>query len=276
MTRTVRILVASPGDVSDERDAVSDTVNSINATLLTIMPDLGVTLEVVRWESHAVPSMGRAQAVINEQLGPIDIFVGLMATRFGTPTGVAGSGTEEEFRLAYDSWTRSGTPQIMFYFCSKPAAPPSSLEELDQLRQVLEFKAELEQKGLVWRYSSLAEFKDQLRRHLNATIARVTQGESATPSLTRPHSLSPAGTSSDDLRGISSGVRIIITDIGQGDAHYSRRENLLGSEAITQDLGRLLDGWWHEDVQSLSQPDFAGDGTITFLAMKFDVAPTSS
>jgi hypothetical protein len=29
-----------------------------------------------------------------------DIFIGIISLRFGTPTGVAGSGTEEEYRMA--------------------------------------------------------------------------------------------------------------------------------------------------------------------------------
>jgi hypothetical protein len=61
--------------------------------------DLGIRLELVRWETHAYPSFGDdPQAVINEQIpDDFDLFLGLMWYRFGTPTGRAGSGTLEEF-----------------------------------------------------------------------------------------------------------------------------------------------------------------------------------
>ena len=60
------------------------------------------SLEAVRWESHCNPGVGsNVQSVINEQIGPTDIYVGIMWKRFGTPTGRAGSGTEEEFKAAY-------------------------------------------------------------------------------------------------------------------------------------------------------------------------------
>ena len=47
-----------------------------------------------------IPTLGLgidAQDVINRQLGEYDIFLGIMNTRFGSPTHRADSGTEEEF-----------------------------------------------------------------------------------------------------------------------------------------------------------------------------------
>jgi hypothetical protein len=41
--------------------------------------------------------MGRPEQLILDQIGQYDLFVGIMWRRFGTPTGVAGSGTEQEF-----------------------------------------------------------------------------------------------------------------------------------------------------------------------------------
>src|SRR5450759_4663688 len=91
----IRIFVASPGDVGKEREGLKDVVQELNTT---IAPYKGLALELVKWETHATPNMGRAQGVINSQLGEYDIFVGLMWKRFGTPTGKAEYGTEEEFR----------------------------------------------------------------------------------------------------------------------------------------------------------------------------------
>ena len=66
--------------------------------------DSDIRFELVMWETDTFPSIGKdAQSIINEQIGDdYDIFVGLMWTRFGTPTPRAGSGTEEEFNLALE------------------------------------------------------------------------------------------------------------------------------------------------------------------------------
>src|SRR5687767_2232153 len=91
----LRIFVASPGDVSQERDIVSVVVQELRRTIGDIR---GVELETVRWETHAWPDIGEdAQDVINSQIGEYDVLVGVMWKRFGTPTKRAKSGTGEEF-----------------------------------------------------------------------------------------------------------------------------------------------------------------------------------
>jgi hypothetical protein len=117
MIKQYRLFVASPSDVRTERDALSRVVTEINQTHGS---PLGYSVQILRWETHATPSGGRPQGVINEQIGKYDLFVGIMWRRFGTPTGVAGSGTEEEYRRAYSSWERNNSMPLMFYFCQSP------------------------------------------------------------------------------------------------------------------------------------------------------------
>jgi hypothetical protein len=81
----VRIFLASPADVAEERKAAQEVVSELN---LTLAPHLGVYLELITWETHSAPSFGAdAQAVIEEQIGrDYDIFVGVFFKRFGSPT----------------------------------------------------------------------------------------------------------------------------------------------------------------------------------------------
>jgi len=170
--KKIRLFVASPGDVSAERDSLSKVISEINST---IAPDKGFLLEIVRWETHCQPAMGRPQGVINAQIGQYDIFIGIMWKRFGTPTGAADSGTEEEFRLAYSSWSSQDSPWIMFYFCQYPFMPRRQ-EEIDQLSKVLKFREELQGKGLIWEYPSPTEFSDIIRPHLVRILLDMAQG----------------------------------------------------------------------------------------------------
>ncbi len=165
--KPIRLFLSSPNDVENERQKVRPIVDQINRMLGDIYQ---VRLDVIEWKTHVTPDMGRAQDVINRQIRDYDIFVGVMWKRFGTPTGKADSGTEEEFNIAYENWQQFGRPRIMFYFSQAPATP-QNLEEIEQWGRVLKFKSKLQQQGLVWEYRSPEEFGDLLREHL----ARVLQ-----------------------------------------------------------------------------------------------------
>ena len=165
----LRVFVASPGDVSAEREHVKTVGDELNRG---IAARAGFVLEVVRWETHARPDMGRAQQLILDQIGQCDLFIGIMWRRFGTPTGVAGSGTEEEFDHALRSWRRSGQPRMLCYFSRAPGQPPETVGEAEQLLKVTQFRSQVDGLGLAWRYTSDAEFKDLLREHLQEVLLR--------------------------------------------------------------------------------------------------------
>ena len=124
--KRIRVFVASPGDVIEEREVVSVVVDELRRILGEIRQ---VELETVRWETHAWPDVGAdAQDVINREISQFDIFVGIMWRRFGTPTKRAESGTSEEFERAYTYFKEYGRPRIMFYFRRAAFYPDSDAE----------------------------------------------------------------------------------------------------------------------------------------------------
>src|ERR1035437_8012018 len=119
--RKIRVFVASPGDVAEERGRLTNVVGRLNEQLAE---HLGVRLELKEWRQVA-PGMGRPEDVILDQL-PVetwDVFIGLLWLRFGMPPrrNRAGedhdSGTEEEFRLAYCAQKESARPRSLSYRC---------------------------------------------------------------------------------------------------------------------------------------------------------------
>jgi hypothetical protein len=60
----------------------------------------------------------------------------------------------------------------MFYFSQKPFMPRSK-EELDQMRKVLEFRAELQGKMLTWDYAGPEVFEAEVRKHLCKRMTRL-------------------------------------------------------------------------------------------------------
>ncbi|MCH7962539.1 MAG: nucleotide-binding protein [Bacteroidetes bacterium] len=182
--KKIKIFVASPGDVSSERDDLKKVVDEVNTTIASYK---NCILELVRWETHCSPRMGRPQGVINDQIGKYDIFVGIMWKRFGSPTGVAESGTEEEFRIAYRCWEENQDLPILFYFSQEPYNLISS-EDVNQCGKVIDFRSELQSKGLVWEYRDAADFKDVVRPHLARTILELPEEGKADPFVAESNS----------------------------------------------------------------------------------------
>ena len=111
----IKCFIASPGDTAEERQACENVFEEINHGLGR---SLGFRIVPLRWEKDVYPSVGEyGQQVINQQLeDDYDLFIGIMKNRFGTPTPQAGSGTEEEFNIAYERFQNGEVGNIFFYF----------------------------------------------------------------------------------------------------------------------------------------------------------------
>lgn len=160
----IPVMIASPGDVSEERDVIRGVIhdwNDVNAEHTHTM------LSAVGWETHSSPEMGaRAQEIINTRvLKNCDLLIGVFWTRLGTPTGESLSGSVEEI----EEHIQAGKP-AMIYFSSKPVAPASI--DLVQYEKVKEFQEKLKALGLIETYNDIQEFKDKLSRHLQLTLVR--------------------------------------------------------------------------------------------------------
>lgn len=165
----LKCFIASPSDVSAERAACDEVVNSIN---IALGDALGVQLDTVRWEKDSHAAVGAdGQDVINNQLHPedADFFVGIFWGRFGAPTPRAESGSVEEFERAYARWQTEKSNKIMFFFKNKPV----STDKIDgvQIDKVNAFKSKVSSCGCLYKeFSELDEFKTKLREALEREI----------------------------------------------------------------------------------------------------------
>ncbi|HEY4046831.1 MAG TPA: hypothetical protein VGM27_08195 [Acidobacteriaceae bacterium] len=157
-----RMLVASPGDCSEERKLIPRVLDDWNAANST---QLNVVLQPVLWEAHAHPELGdRPQAILNRQLvSRCDFVVGVFWTRLGTPTGVAESGTAEEL----EQFRSAGKP-VLVYFSELPIPP--SLLDIDQYRRLLNYQKQVEATGLAFRYAGLHDFERLFAKHLAQVV----------------------------------------------------------------------------------------------------------
>jgi hypothetical protein len=151
-------MIATPSDVSNERQVVRDAVHYWNAILAD---DRRVVLLPVAWETHAHPMMGeRPQALINQQvLMDCDLLIAVFWTRLGSPTGEAPSGTVEEI----EEHLKAGKP-AMIYFSDAPVRLDSVDEA--QYRALRDFRADCARRGLIGTFESLSELEVKVRRDL--------------------------------------------------------------------------------------------------------------
>lgn len=174
------VFLASPSDLSEERVAVKHVVDDLNMLLRQAM---NVHLDLLTWETDAYPSAGiDAQDVINQQIGDeYDIFIGMMWQRFGTPTGRAGSGTEEEFERAYKRFLDdNGQTKIMIYFSAKPIKPDEI--DIEQLGKVRDFKSRAQSLGILhWSFNDVESFQKVLKVHLMKQISDIIDASKYNP-----------------------------------------------------------------------------------------------
>jgi hypothetical protein len=195
MRQLLRLFVATPSDLNQERAMVDLVAQRVTRELGR---ELGFVLEVVRWETHVPPSLGRPQQVVLDAVdfSEIDIFVGALWLRFGTETGASdpasgqpfGSGTEEEFFEAHESWAASGRPRVLFY---RRTTSPPTMDRFDTgaFGQVSAFFTKFEaagaNPGLFRAYRDPHEFEVVLQQDLSRIVRDLMGTGSRSESLLR-------------------------------------------------------------------------------------------
>ena len=226
----LKVFVASPGDVSEERRVVREVIDDLNRSVAS---EKGVTLQVVGWETDARPGFGGdPQSLVNAQIANMsqyDLFIGVLWDRFGTPTPRAESGTEEEFDRAVEEHRRVRRPEIMFYFCQRPTAFRSP-EQAAQKAQVLQFRSKLQKQALTWDFETVEDFRRLLTKHLTLWLKDLGNETPQPPperKLKRPEATtgpakraSTTTTSSTKVRKISDSGAWVLLD----NAYYQSQE----------------------------------------------------
>lgn len=169
-SETYSVLIASPSDLTEERQAATEAINDWNVQHAAAE---SVTLLPIKWETHATPQSGvRPQEAINRQLVQnCDILVGMFWTRIGTNTGVSESGTVEEI----DQFVEAGKPALL-YFSSRPLDPNKI--DMKQHRKLKNFKDATYTKALTGNFSGLEGLQNTLVRDL---LRQVRELKAAKP-----------------------------------------------------------------------------------------------
>ena len=213
------VMIASPGDVLEHRQAIRDVVqewNYINSL------HTNVVLIPIGWETHSSAELGTpAQELINERLlEDCDLLVAVFWTRLGTPTGKSLSGSVEEIQRHLDA----GKP-AMVYFSTAPVAPETlDVEQFELLKQ---FKEWCNEKGLTRTFANDVEFRQMFARELQIALRSNPYLSSIIESAATdvPDAGKPRETAGNDR---------------QDDLHLSEEAQQLLLEAVADRHGAIL------------------------------------
>lgn len=158
----VKLALCGPSDVSVEVQIAKDIIDDWNRLH---GEERGFWVRHQNWLTDAAPDMSdRAQGIINRQIiDEAQIIVAIFWSRFGSPTGRAQSGTEEEIRRGI-----AANKRVMVYFSELEPYPAAATTE--QIEAVHVFRRELDSAGLSWRIKTREGFKRDFSNHLHKAL----------------------------------------------------------------------------------------------------------
>lgn len=263
--KLVKVFLASPGDLSDERKVAKSVVDEIN-NLFAEIYDCHV--ELIGWEDTQ-PGFGRPQAIINRDLERCELVVGMMWKRWGTPPDNSSqytSGFEEEFSISLNRREKEGRPEISLLF--KEIAQEFLIDPGDDLKKVLEFKKKIieEKRILFGNFSTINEFEKKFRgcianylKTIHTKELEQVSDQSQTPTTKSESPQKPKPNSSAPQTPLSPEgakfLREFITKTESDSNSDSKDESLAAVEIARFRLLSSLVGGQANDVRYLGTHD---------------------
>lgn len=247
------VFVASPSDVSDERNILEEIIGEVNSLHAR---RTAVRLELLRWERDVSPAVGQdAQSIINKQIPQdYDVFVGIFWHRVGSPTSRAESGTLEEYSIAKDRYDED--PEsigIMLYFKD---APPLNMDnfDADQYKKVLDFRSNVGNEAVYKRFTSEDDFKNYIRIDLTKLVYENSSFQGAVDGALEEQEAAPPVdgflTSNDDDENDDGYFELVDSYEDEMDSLNAVLYRMNDSvTAIGRELNKRI-----EDIQALNIP----------------------
>lgn len=204
-TTTFKLLLISPGDVQEERQAVVGAVERWNATT-----GLNLRAHVVttRWEFARPDMSAPAQQVINQQLvDDADLGVAIFWARLGSPTESHPSGSSEEVERLLAKGAN-----VMVYFSSK--AVPQELLGDDQYAKLRKLREEYEKRGLLASFPNADKLAEMVSLHLTSLVSSL---------LTKERAANQPIPSVGSMTAPKPDVRVIVSSAYVGQDHMVPR-----------------------------------------------------
>lgn len=160
-SNTYNVLIASPGDLTEERKIVREAINEWNTKnaerfSTVFLPKM--------WEINSIPEVGeRPQAILNKQLiSTSDVMIAMFWSRIGSPTGEHESGTIEEI----EQFVSAHKPVALYFSRQKIDIWTA---DLDQLKRLEHYRKQISSTALYHEFADGNELRNKILDFLNYT-----------------------------------------------------------------------------------------------------------
>jgi len=236
----VKIFLASPSDLQEERRAAKSVVEEFNNNWAD---NLGYQIELVGWED-TISAVGRPQSVINRDLDQCELFIGVMWKRWGTPPNDSGpytSGFEEEFEISMSNLQERGSPEISLFF--KNVDADLLRDPGDALKKVIAFKKKITTKRtiLFQTFDDIGEFQSKIRSSITRYVQDLKSAEDR-KRIEESQARSLKDNTSQSLTEITSSLNLPLSTEGANFLRnfISKTEGDSGQELVsTSDVARF-------------------------------------
>lgn len=257
--RVLRLLVAAPGDVESEVEAIKDVALRWDGQRSS---QAGLLFLPRHWKTDAVPQLigTDGQTVINRQLvDDADVVISVFHTRLGHPTPRAASGTAEELQQAEDA----GKP-VHVYFSR--AAYPSDVD-LRQVELLRDFRKALHLRGLVGDFDDIADLREQIMAALEQDA--IAFADEALADYVPP--VGPTTARAARLRATYAEEREARSNRSGGINHHISNQRIMvenqgdgTAQRVALRLEPMNTNRPAPEVQPAVQPDILGHSTFPF------------
>jgi len=264
--RHLKIFVAWPSDVEEERNQAEEVINNLHKIFLR----QGCRLEMLDWRKSVPLGANNPEDIILEAAEPEtwDVFIGILWKRFGIPPNLINprtgkpfaSGFEAEYQRAHDLWQEYGRPHIMLYRCTRSIPHNSDVGQLGQVQNFFQ-RIEKHYEVLYKEFDSTDDFAARLENDLTVVIERLLRPGSETTPIAFPHSRL--------FEDIAEG-----TDFADRESELAQIQNWLSTDLDASILVHAPSGMgksrFMERLQQVVQAPSTGSAVLSFNYIALD------
>ena len=262
-----KVFIASPSDVSKEREIVRNTLarwNTLNSESMKLV------LLPIGWDTSCSPQIGYApQEYINQTLlENCDILIGIFWSKLGYPTQFAESGSVEEIQRHSEAKKKG-----MLYFSQKPI-PPECLN-VEQYQKLQEFKKSIQSSSLYREYSDENNFEKKLFDDIHMLINDSKFGTRFIFSSRKDFDYLGEIKDDDKTFTVSEKNLVYINDLDSSQENVLSAINRL-DKLVAKNLVKLLlyqnrsDSVWDAIVEKLKKSPADMRETMIFMAQEHE------
>lgn len=206
IAKVYKIMIGAPSDIQEEIQIAKNVIHRWNVINSEYQRRVLLPLH---WSDNAYPLAGEhPQKTIDKTVVvKSDLLICIFCSRLGSPTDTHKSGSLEEI----DEHLNSGKDVMLFFKKNGPS--PQNEQDLDQLKELLEYKKSIQKNNLWWEYNNSSEFENLLREKLGLYVNEnwlssenrkdAVAEEGITLSLSKTNVAFPCGSSTYlDIEGI--------------------------------------------------------------------------